>query len=85
MNSIIYPGLRLPAAQERDERQGRRVRQSLQVNFIFGGCCCLPYNYCSNWTWDVRNFDLFGSTHCREFLYMELCSPAYFVRTAQNN
>ena len=34
--SIIYPGLRLPAAQERDERQGRRVRQSLQVNILLG-------------------------------------------------
>ena len=23
------------------------------------------------------------STHCREFLYLKLCRPAYFVRTAQ--
>ena len=31
-----------------------------------------------------RNFGLFGnrlrSTHCREFLYVKLCRPAYFVR-----
>ena len=23
------------------------------------------------------------STHCREFNYLKLCSPAYFVRTTQ--
>ena len=23
------------------------------------------------------------STHCREFLYMKLCSPAYYARTTQ--
>ena len=34
-----------------------------------------------------RNFGLFGnkqqSTHCREFLYVKLCRPAYFVKTTQ--
>ena len=34
-----------------------------------------------------RHFGLFGnmlrSTHCREFLYVKLCRPAYFVRTTQ--
>ena len=35
-----------------------------------------------------RIFGLIGSrlrsTHCREFLYMKLCRPAYFVRTTQS-
>ena len=35
----------------------------------------------------LKKFWPFGnrlrSTHCREFLYMKLCRPAYFVRTTQ--
>ena len=36
----------------------------------------------------LKKFWPFGnrlrSTHCREFLYMKLCRPAYFVRTTQS-
>ena len=51
-------------------------------------CCCgLPCNHCSNWTWVVEEILAFGtrlrSTHCREFNYLKLCRPAYFVRTTQ--
>ena len=35
----------------------------------------------------LKKFWLFGnrlhSTHCREFLYVKLCRPAFFVRTTQ--
>ena len=43
-------------------------------------CCCLPCNHCSHFlTWLVgRNFWL-RSTHFREFHYLKLCNPAYFV------
>ena len=49
-------------------------------------CCrCLPCDHCSNWTWVVEEILAYGdrlrSTHCREFHYMKLCRPAYFVRT----
>ena len=34
-----------------------------------GGCCCLPCNHCSNWTWVIEEIWAFGtrlrSTHCR--------------------
>ena len=54
-----------------------------------GCCCCLPCNHCSNWTWVVEEILAFffgtrlRSTHCREFNYLKLCKPAYFVRTTQ--
>jgi len=51
-------------------------------------CCCLPYNHCSNWTWVVKEILAFGirlrSTHCRDFNYLKLCRPAYFVRTTKS-
>ena len=41
----------------------------------------------SSWTWVVEEMLAFGnrlrSTHCREFNYLKLCRPAYFVRTTQ--
>ena len=50
-------------------------------------CCCLPCNHCSNRTWVVEEILAFGtrlrSTHCREFNYLKLCRPAYFIRTTQ--
>ena len=51
-------------------------------------CCCLPCNHCRrSWTWVVEEILAFGnrlrSTHCREFNYLKLCRPAYFVRTTQ--
>ena len=50
-------------------------------------CCCLPCNHCSNWTWVVEEILAFGtrlrSTQCKEFKYLKLCRPAYFVRTTQ--
>ena len=50
-------------------------------------CCCLPCNHCSNWTWFVKEILAFGtrlrSTHCKEFNYLKLSRPAYFIRTTQ--
>ena len=52
-------------------------------------CCCLPCKHCSNWTWVVEEILAYGnrlrSTHCREFHYLKLCRPAYFVRTLNLN
>ena len=46
-------------------------------------CCCLPCTHCSNWTWVADQILAYGyrlhSTHYREFLYLKLCRPAYFV------
>ena len=43
--------------------------------------------HCSNWIWVVEEILAFGnglrSTHCREFNYLKLCRPAYFVITTQ--
>ena len=48
-------------------------------------CCCLPCDHCSNWTWVVEEILAYSIklrfTHCREFHYLKLCRPAYFVRT----
>ena len=65
-----------------------KLAKSLRVYFYHqtfkNPCCCLPCNHCSNWTW-VEEILAFGtrlrSTHCREFNYLKLCRPAYFVRT----
>ena len=50
-------------------------------------CCCLPCNHCSNGHGLLKKFWPFGnwphSTYCREFLYVKLYRPAYFVRTNQ--
>ena len=47
----------------------------------------LPFNRRSNWAWVMEDILVYGnrlrSTHCREFHYMNLCRPAYFVRTTQ--
>ena len=46
---------------------------------------CLPCNPSSNWTRvEILAYgNRLRSTHCREFHYLKLCRPAYFVRTAQ--
>ena len=50
-------------------------------------CCCLPCNHYSNSTWLVEKMLADGNrlryTHCREYPYMKLCRPAYFIRTTQ--
>ena len=50
-------------------------------------CCCLLCDHCSNWTWVAEEILAFGnrlrSTHCRQFNYLKLCRPTYFVRTTQ--
>ena len=65
----------------------KREDKSFQKKYLDGCCCCLPCNHFSNWTWVVGEILAYGnrlrSTHCREFPYLKLCRPAYFVRTTQ--
>ena len=50
-------------------------------------CCCLTFNRSSNYAWVVEELLAYGnrlhSMHCREFHYLKLCRPAYFVRTTR--
>ena len=61
--------------------------ESLNITVLIVCRCCLPCNHCSNWTWVVKEILAFGtrlrSTHCKEFNYLKLCRPAYFVRTTK--
>ena len=50
-------------------------------------CCCLPCTIEAIGHGLLKKFWPFGtrlrSTHCREFNYLKLCRPAYFIRTTQ--
>ena len=50
-------------------------------------CCCYHVTIVAIGHGLLKKFGLFGnrlrSTHCREFLYMKQCRPAYFNRTTQ--
>ena len=67
----------------------RIISAYFQIRSLQSGCCCccLLCNHCSNRTWVVEEILAFGnrlrSTHCREFHYLKLCRPAFFVRTNQ--
>ena len=66
--------------------------QTIQINFQIIPArnrlmCCRCCNHLSNWMWVVEEILAFGtrlrSRRCREFNYLKLCRPAYFVRTTQ--
>ena len=65
-------------------------KKGLSQFFSWQVVCCAVVFHVTIVAMDMgsrRNFGLFGnrlrSTHRREFLYVKLCRPAYFVRTTQ--
>ena len=54
---------------------------------VYCCCCCLPCTIVAIGHGMLKKFWPFGtrlrSTHFREFNYLKLCRPAYFIRTTQ--